>query len=78
MLKIYSNVYDTHSDTMGNKGAFLVLKGEDLTPKITSYSAMVWWGGKVMGWGEVRRMCGDGRNYKCFQIIYIYKFYIII
>lgn len=29
------------SDTMGNKGAFITLKGEDLTPKFTSFEAVV-------------------------------------
>ena len=30
-----------YSDTMGNKGAFITLKGGDLTPKYTSYEAVV-------------------------------------
>ena len=29
------------SDTMGNKGAFITLKGDDLTPKFTTYEAVV-------------------------------------
>ncbi|XP_060555643.1 serine/threonine-protein phosphatase 5-like [Ruditapes philippinarum] len=30
-----------YCDTMGNKGAFITLKGEDLTPKFTSFEAVV-------------------------------------
>lgn len=29
------------SDTMGNQGAFINIKGNDLTPKFTSYKAVV-------------------------------------
>lgn len=29
------------SDTMGNSGAFINIKGNDLTPKFTSYKAVV-------------------------------------
>ena len=29
------------SDTMGNKGAFLTITGDDLTPKFTSFDAVV-------------------------------------
>ena len=29
------------SDTMGNKGAFITLKGGDLTPNYTTYEAVV-------------------------------------
>jgi hypothetical protein len=29
------------SDTMGNKGAFIVLKGKDMEPQYTTYTAVV-------------------------------------
>lgn len=29
------------SDTMGNMGAFITLKGKDLVPKFTTYEAVV-------------------------------------
>ena len=37
----YIDAVFLYSDTMNNKGAFITLKGGDLTPKFTTYEAVV-------------------------------------
>ena len=38
-LRIFFFLY--YSDTMGNQGAFINITGDDLTPKFTSFNAVV-------------------------------------
>lgn len=35
------SAFSIDSDTMGNKGAFLTITGDDLTPKFTSFDSVV-------------------------------------
>lgn len=41
LVNNFTPFFNDSSDTMGNKGAFITLKGGDLTPNFKSYEAVV-------------------------------------
>lgn len=52
------------SDTMGNQGAFINIKGNDLTPKFTSYKAVV----SLFDLINVSETLSDLTFFRCFFV----------